>query len=65
MCGPRETWEEVGIDPSSVEVWGCLPEIASSQKGDYTAAPVIGTARIEIIHYSLKFFLVSSLLRKK
>ncbi len=48
MCGPRETWEEVGIDPSSVEVWGCLPEIASSQKGDYTAAPVIGTARIAL-----------------
>lgn len=41
----RETEEELGIPSANVDVWCQMPELSSSQKGDYSATPVVGLLR--------------------
>jgi len=38
----RETFEELGIPTSAIEVWCQMPALSSNQRGDYSATPVVG-----------------------
>lgn len=38
----RETWEELGIPREQIQIWAEMPPLASKNKGDYTATPIVG-----------------------
>jgi len=38
----RETWEELGIPQDQIQIWAEMPPLASKDRGDYTATPIVG-----------------------